>query len=141
VRLIRDRGHAIGNHSYRHPSATFWCLPRSAIALEIDRCTAIIGKERYFRAPVGMKNPAVHPILAERDMRLIGWSVRGFDTVTKDPDRVVARILPRVKPGAIIVMHQGRPQSVLCLERLIAALQRDGYSFAIPADDRLKMNK
>src|SRR5207253_4170248 len=35
----------------------------------------------YFRAPVGMKNPAVHPLLASRAMLLIGWTARGFDTV------------------------------------------------------------
>ncbi len=141
VRSILERGQAIGNHSQTHPSATFWCLPPFAIASEIDACNAVLGMQRYFRAPVGMKNPSVHPLLAERSMRLIGWSARGFDTVIRDPNRVAAHILPRVQPGAIIVMHQGRPHSVRCLERIINALHQDGYSLVIPSDDRLKTKR
>lgn len=141
VRSILERGHTIGNHSQTHPSATFWCLPPSVIASEIDRCTAVLGRRLHFRAPVGMKNPAVHPLLAERGMRLIGWSARGFDTVTSDPDRVAARILPRVQPGAIIVIHQGRPHSVACLKRVVDALRQADYAFVIPSEDRLKTNR
>jgi len=138
---IEAGGHTIGNHSYSHPSAFFWCLPPADIAAQIDRCNAIIGAARWFRAPVGMKNPAVHPALLQRGMGLIGWSVRGFDTVTADPERVTARIVPRIAPGAIIVMHQGRPHSVACITRVVDELQRAGYAFVIPADDRLKTNR
>jgi peptidoglycan/xylan/chitin deacetylase (PgdA/CDA1 family) len=141
VQAIVSAGHSIGNHSYSHPSATFWCLPRAMIAAEIERCNEVLGAQRFFRAPVGMKNPGVHPALEQRNMRLIGWTVRGFDTVTANPDRVVARIVPCVEPGAIIVMHQGRPNSAASIERVIADLQSQGYSFVIPSDDRLKTNK
>jgi peptidoglycan/xylan/chitin deacetylase (PgdA/CDA1 family) len=138
---ITAAGHTIGNHSYSHPSATFWCLPPSWIAHEIDECNAMLGKQRYFRAPVGMKNPAVHPLLAERGMMLIGWTARGFDSVRTDPDRVAGRILPRIKAGAIIVMHQGRPHSLACIERVINDLRGAGYAFVIPAEERLKANR
>src|SRR5947208_3313153 len=84
IRAIIERGHGIGNHSHTHPSGTFWCLPPAAIARQIDDCAASIPPTRWFRAPVGMKNPGVHPALRRRDMRLIGWSVRGFDTVGDD---------------------------------------------------------
>jgi len=83
----------------------------------------------------------VHPLLAARGMRLIGWSVRGFDTVGHDPARVAARIVPRVRPGTIIVMHQGRGHSVSSLERVIDELLAGGYSFVVPSDDRLKTNR
>ncbi len=141
VRAIAAAGHSIGNHSQTHPSVTFWCLPPVSIATEIDQCNTVLGAQRYFRAPVGMKNPAVHPALADRGMRLIGWSVRGFDTVTTDAERVAGRIVPRVQPGAIIVMHQGRPQSVACLERVVDDLKRAGYSLVVPSEDRLKTNR
>lgn len=141
VRSILAGGHAIGNHSYSHPSATFWCLPVPQIAAEIDQCNAVLGAQRYFRAPVGMKNPAVHPLLAERKMRLIGWSIRAFDTVTDDPARVAARIASGTRPGAIIVLHQGRSHSLACIDRVIQDLEKDGYAFVIPADDRLKANR
>jgi len=141
VKAIVAAGHSIGNHSYTHPSAAFWCLPPGWIEEEIDRCTAAIGAVSHFRAPVGMKNPAVHPLLAARGMRLIGWSVRGFDTVSDDPARVAGRIVPEVRPGAIVVMHQGLPQSPRCMERVIDDLQRAGYAFVVPGADRLKTKR
>jgi peptidoglycan/xylan/chitin deacetylase (PgdA/CDA1 family) len=141
LRAIVDAGHTIGNHSYTHPSATFWCLPAPWIEEEIDRCNAVLGPVRHFRAPVGMKNPAVHPALAKRDMRLIGWTARGFDSVTADAERVAARIVPRVEPGGIVVMHQGLPQSLQCIERVVDDLQRAGYAFVVPDDARLKTNR
>lgn len=141
IGAITRAGHTIGNHSFSHPSATFWCLPPSWIAREIDQCNAVLGNRRYFRAPVGMKNPAVHPLLARRDMRLIGWTARGFDSVRADPDRVAARIVPRIRPGAIIVMHQGRPHSLACIERVISDLNAAGYTFGLPAEDRLKAKR
>jgi peptidoglycan/xylan/chitin deacetylase (PgdA/CDA1 family) len=118
-------------HSATHPSATFWCLGPRRLEEEI-----VDG--RWFRAPVGMKNPFVHPILEWRGMRLIGWSVRGFDAFGNDVERVVRRIVPRVRPGAIIVLHQGRPMSLRCIERVVDELQRRGYAFVVPEDGRLR---
>lgn len=141
VAAIRREGHGVENHSHTHPSAFFWCLPPADLGAEIDRCSEVIGKSRRFRAPVGMKNPAVHPILAARGMRLIGWSVRGFDTLTIDPGRVASRIVPRVVPGGIVVMHQGRTQSVQCIGRVVDELLRSGYSFVVPEDERLKTKR
>ena len=164
VRAITDGGHTIGNHSQTHPSATFWCLPAPWIANEIDGCNAVLGRplnpslspqagrgcrdaageglsQLCFRAPVGMKNPAVHPLLAERGMILAGWTARGFDTVRAEPERVAGRIMARIEPGAIIVMHQGRPHSLACIERVIADVRRAGYAFVVPAASRLKAKR
>jgi peptidoglycan/xylan/chitin deacetylase (PgdA/CDA1 family) len=141
VRSILAAGHTIGNHSYTHPSATFWCLPAPWIEKEIDRCNAVLGSVSIFRAPVGMKNPAVHPALAKRGMRLIGWTARGFDSVTPHAGRVAARIVPRAQPGAIIVMHQGLPHSLQCIGRVVDDLQKAGYAFVVPDDARLNTNR
>jgi peptidoglycan/xylan/chitin deacetylase (PgdA/CDA1 family) len=141
VRSILAAGHTIGNHSYTHPSATFWCLPAPWIEEEIDRCNAVIGHVPYFRAPVGMKNPAVHPALAARGMRLIGWTARGFDGVEAEAEKVAARIVPQAQPGAIIVMHQGLPQSLQCIERVVDELQGVGYAFVVPEGSRLNTKR
>ena len=137
TRAILDRGHTIANHSDTHPSAMFWCLSPRAIAREIDGGVS----SHWFRAPVGMKNPFVHPALRRRGMRLIGWSVRGFDTVGDDVERVVRRIVPHVFPGAIVVVHQGRVMSARCIPRVVGELRARGYSFVIPDDARLKTKR
>lgn len=143
VHEIARRGHTLANHSHTHPSASFWCLPPGRIAREIDGCNRALtsitgGKPRWFRAPVGMKNFFVHPALARRDMRLIGWTARGFDAVSSDAEEILGRILPHLRPGAILVMHQGREHSPRVLEHLIGAVRERGYAFVIPPDDALR---
>jgi peptidoglycan-N-acetylglucosamine deacetylase len=143
VEEMLARGHSVANHSETHPAGSFWCSPPARIATEIDSCnaalTAITGATpRWFRAPVGMKNPFVHPALARRRMRLIGWTARAFDAVVSDPEEIVARIVPRLRPGAIIVLHQGRAHSLPSLARVIEAAQERGYTFVIPDDAQLR---
>jgi peptidoglycan/xylan/chitin deacetylase (PgdA/CDA1 family) len=143
ARMMLDRGHSLANHSQTHPSASFWCLLPGRVSDEIEACnrslTAVTGSTpRWFRAPVGHKNPFVHPALTRRGMRLIGWTARGFDAVMSDPDEVLQRILPKVKPGAILVLHQGREHSLRVLERVIVALKERGYAFVIPDDAQLR---
>lgn len=140
---ILRRGHSLANHSQTHPAGSFWCSPPRRLANEIDGCnraiSALTGQPaRWFRAPVGMKNPAVHPTLDRRGMRLIGWTARGFDAVRSDPEEVLSRILPHIRSGAIIVLHQGREHSLRVLEHVIVALGERGYSFVIPEDEQLR---
>lgn len=143
VQEIMRRGHSLANHSHTHPAGSFWCSLPGRVALEIDDCNRALSKAtgsapRWFRAPVGIKNPAVHPLLDRRGMRLIGWSARGFDTFVQDPDVVLTRLLPNVSPGAILMLHQGREHSLRILERVIIALKERGYSFVIPDDEQLR---
>lgn len=138
---IRAAGHEVANHSASHPGGTFWCLPPSRIAREIDRCSV---STRYFRAPVGLKNFFVHPALERRRMELVGWTVRGLDTVSRDADAVAARILREVKPGAIILLHEGRRTATdpdfhpRCLERTLAALTKANYRCILPRPELLR---
>lgn len=143
VREIAARGHSVANHSHTHPSGTFWCLLPGRVAEEIARCNdalkrALGASPRWFRAPVGMKNPFVHLALRRHGMRLIGWTARGFDGVLTDVNEIVARILPKLTPGAIIVMHQGREHSLRALESVIVALKDRGYELVIPDDAQLR---
>lgn len=143
MRAIVARGHTVANHTHTHPAGSFWCALPGRVAAELDACNHALARvtgsaSRWFRAPVGMKNPAVHPALARRNMRLIGWTARGFDAVVQDPEQILARILPELRPGAIIVLHQGREHSLRVLERVIVALKERGYAFIVPEDEQLR---
>ena len=136
VREIVARGHSVANHSHTHPSASFWALPPERIRREIAMCNdairSITGSlPELFRAPVGMKNPFVHPALGA--MTLVGWSARAFDTTTNDPEMVLRRLRPDVRPGAILLLHQGRERSLEIITRVVDALQTEGFSFVIPS--------
>ena len=50
--------------------------------------------------------PSATPTVAKAlGLTVVGWTVRGFDTVDASPERVVKRIARRLKPGAIILLH------------------------------------
>lgn len=142
MEIVR-RGHTLANHSMTHPQASFWCAPAGMVGREIDGCSRVLQETtgeapRWFRAPVGHKNFNVHPALKRRQMRLIGWTARGFDAIKSDADEIVRRILPHLRPGAIIVLHQGRAHSLRVLEHVIVSMKERGYAFVIPQDAQLR---
>jgi peptidoglycan/xylan/chitin deacetylase (PgdA/CDA1 family) len=146
---ILTRGHEIANHTYSHPSGTFWMAGPRRIALEIDLAAELLSAApdrpaRFFRAPVGLKNLFVHPELYHRGLALVGWSVRGLDTVRRDAAQVASRIVRNIKPGAIVVLHEGhrsesRPEfNPQCLELTLSGLAEQGYRCVLPRSDQLR---
>lgn len=149
---ILAQGHTLANHTHNHPSRAFWVAGPAKTAREIDACAETLRTlpERpalYFRAPVGFKNMFTHPALARRGLTFIGWSVRGLDTVKREPARVAERVERGAKPGAIIVLHEGhRTESlpgfnVRCLELVLQRLSSRGYRFVLPQPEQLRAGK
>ncbi len=138
----RAAGHTLANHTHTHPSSRFWWLLPAALRRELDACNEALSRagvsvQRWFRSPVGLKHVFLHRELAARGMRLIAWSVRGRDGISSDPEAVARRVLRQVHPGAIVVLHEGKPRSVEGILRVIEELQRLGYAFVIPTDEQL----
>ncbi len=152
VAEIVRRGHEVGNHTLNHPQAAFWCLGPGRMEREIGGCSDVLrditGHEPHlFRAPVGHVNPFVHGAAARRGLQIVGWSARGFDGVDRhaaDPAAVVARILDGLRPGAIILLHEGRrgpdgaAVNVRAVERLLAALADRRWRAVVPPEHRLR---
>jgi peptidoglycan/xylan/chitin deacetylase (PgdA/CDA1 family) len=146
---ILAQGDAVANHTHTHPRLTFWCASARRIRREIDRCaetlrTADDRPAFFFRAPVGMVNPFVHPALARRGLTLIGWSARGLDTVKRDAGEVAERLEKAATPGAILLLHEGQraesdPEfNPRCLELTLQRLAAKGYRFVIPRPEQLR---
>lgn len=140
VREMLRRGHEIGNHSYSHPEKWFWALPPRAMRAQIDRAQAVLGAmagrpPRWFRAVVGMANPFVAAALKPLGLTRVAWCARGFDAREADPARVVARIARGLRPGAIVLLHEGAPhgRSVAIVEAVLEHLAAQGYGCVLPA--------
>lgn len=149
ITAILTRGHEIANHTYTHPSGTFWMAGPRRIAKEIDLCAELLRTApdrpaRFFRAPVGLKNLFVHPELEARGLALVGWSIRGLDTIRRNSGDVANRILGAARPGAIVVLHEGHrvesdPEfNPRCLEQTLTALAEKGYRCVIPRPEQLR---
>ncbi len=145
ARQIAAEGHTLGNHTQTHPSNNFWCATPSRIGSEIDGCVAALllanaPFERYFRPPVGIRNPFLDPQLSSRGMDLVLWNARGLEGGGRDTDAALARIAQRIKPGAILVSHEAGPRAVgrvEYVERLLDHLADEDYTCVIPPRDSL----
>jgi peptidoglycan/xylan/chitin deacetylase (PgdA/CDA1 family) len=104
-------GHDIENHSQRHRH-NFSLLGPGGMSAEISRAQEgilqITGSlPRFFRAPAGLRNPFLDPILTRLQLRLASWTRRGFDTVTTNADTVFRRLADPLQGGDILLLHDG----------------------------------
>ncbi|NEV62074.1 polysaccharide deacetylase family protein [Thiorhodococcus minor] len=109
VAAIRSAGHAVENHSYSHRH-DFSLLGPWRMRADLERAQALLARlageaPRFFRAPAGLRNPFLEPVLARLGLRLASWSRRGFDTRESEPKRVLARLESGLAPGAILLLH------------------------------------
>ncbi|MCY7353743.1 MAG: polysaccharide deacetylase family protein [Lysobacter sp.] len=139
IREIVRRGHTLGNHSAMHPSAWFWALGPRRMREEIARCQTILRDitgvpPRWFRAVVGMANPFVAASLKKHGLARVAWNARGFDAVAADPVSVVARIERGLRPGAIVLLHEGagHGRNVDMIALLLQRLDALGYRSVLP---------
>jgi len=140
---IKDEGHIIGNHSFSHH---FWFdmwSPAKMIAdmkemnKEVNRATGL--EPQLFRPPYGVINPNLAAAIKRTKYNPIGWSVRSFDTSIKDKQKLLSRIMTKVKPGDIILLHDSMEITAAILPELIQQLTSKGYKIA-PLDKMLNIS-
>jgi len=136
---IVRRGHGIGNHSQTHPSARFWALGPQRMAAEIGQAQRMLADiagapPRWFRSVAGHTNPFVAAPLRAHGLARVAWSARGYDAVDGDPVRVLQRIGRGLRPGAIVLLHEGAAhgRSVEIVEAALCLLAEHGYATAEP---------
>ncbi len=110
-REIVRRGHAVENHTEHHRHH-FALMGRCGLMRELQAAqqtlTGITGQPPlFFRAPAGLRNPFLDPVLARLGLRLASWSARGFDTRVEDAGRVEKSLLRGLRAGAILLLHDG----------------------------------
>jgi peptidoglycan/xylan/chitin deacetylase (PgdA/CDA1 family) len=138
VAEIVRRGHAVGVHGHVHDRLfSFRSLGRvrADLACAVRVATEATGQTpQLFRPPVGQTNPVIARAARELNLTIVGWSVRGRDGIRADPERVVARVVPKLRDGAIVLLHDAAerddriPAAVAALPRVLAALRERGLA-------------
>ncbi|SIQ61604.1 Peptidoglycan/xylan/chitin deacetylase, PgdA/CDA1 family [Aromatoleum tolulyticum] len=122
AREIVARGHAVENHSEHHLK-TFSLRGPRWLAREIgaaqDTIAEVCGRvPRFFRAPAGLRNPFLEPVLARLDLQLASWTRRAYDTRNGDADAVASRLLGgrdgKMRSGDILLLHDGNAARTPC---------------------------
>lgn len=111
TREIVRRGHSVQNHSFGHRHHFALLGPRG-FAAEIGRAQAVLADltgcaPHGFRAPAGLRNPLLDPVLHRLNLQLVSWTRRGFDTRDPDPARVLQRLTTKLAAGDILLLHDG----------------------------------
>jgi peptidoglycan/xylan/chitin deacetylase (PgdA/CDA1 family) len=118
---------AIGDHTYTHPLLT--ALSPADITSQIERTKqkieATIGQPVYlFRPPYGAHGPTVDGIVKQLGLLEIMWSVDSQDSLGADWAGIIRNVEAGLYPGAIILMHENRGQTIRALTTLLPELHR-----------------
>lgn len=143
VKQIADAGHDVGNHSDTHPHLPK--LEKSKITAQIDDCNKKIelaGAPRptLFRPPYGDYNNDVVEATNELGMHCIQWDVDSLDWKDPSADEMVKRIKSKIKPGSIILMHNGAKNTPEALPKIIDEIKAEGYQIVPISEIIMKEN-
>ncbi len=131
VKMIDREGHTIGNHSYSH-SAWFDLFSTRRMVGELRKTKDLIhlctGKTpRYFRPPYGVMNPMLSRAVKSLELTPVCWSLRSYDTVLDDSVNIMKKLILKLEPGSIILLHDRTVFVQNHLDALIRNISEQGF--------------
>ncbi|CQR56907.1 xylanase/chitin deacetylase [Paenibacillus riograndensis SBR5] len=146
LKLIKDRGGIIGNHSWDH--IVLKDKPYAEVKKQIEDVQKIVKEitgeaPHFFRPPHGAGGDVGKKIAAENGLLYMTWSVGSLDWEMKEKDtnktaKLITNVTDQLHSGSNILMHE-LPWTVEALDTLLTTLEGKGYSFADPRSIELKM--
>jgi len=105
VKKVAESGHAIGNHSFSHPS--FALISGHERRKQIRECERAISPYgfRIFRPPHGHQNISSRFDALLLRYKVVTWSVASEDWASNDVEMLVERLNRKIQPGSIILLH------------------------------------
>ncbi len=138
-RIVQD-GHEVGNHTYNHRILPF--LSKANIRNEVTSTHQLIAdllnvQPVFLRPPNGLFTERALDTVEQLGYRAVVGDVFPIDFARPGPEIITRRVLRRVQPGSIIILHDGyvgrfdrdKSQTVLALDGLIPRLYEQGYEF------------
>jgi len=140
ARQVVKEGHVVGNHTYHHVKLHFAGPQRIRTQLKkthetIESITGVAA--RSFRAPHGYRSPFLISIILDMSYTVFGWTFGVFDTAKPGVEKIRRRVRKRLRPGAIVLLHDGdgydpegdRMQTAAALPGIISDARQAGYEF------------
>ncbi len=129
--MIADSGNEIGNHTYSHLNLEKSPLPDDVS--DILRGQEVIEQDSHqrpslLRPPGGALNVPVIKKIQQLGYTIIYWNIDPQDWRTgATPEEIINNVMTNIRPGAIILMHEGKPQTLKALPELIDDIKKQGY--------------
>jgi peptidoglycan-N-acetylglucosamine deacetylase len=104
---VAEAGHAIGNHSWNHPS--FPELARRERIRQVRDCQRVLAPygRRLFRPPYGHQDLASRLDIAWLRYNVVAWNIDAGDWESLDVGEVTDRVLHEIRPGSVVLFHDG----------------------------------
>ncbi len=129
---LARNGMEVANHSYSH--AAMPTLKRHEVMRELMQTSAcvqdITGRApAFFRPPGGRSSDSVLAAVGALGMRACMWTVNAREAELRSARAVYDEVVGQVRPGAVVLMHNGPTATTKALPEIIVALRRKGYEF------------
>lgn len=132
LRELRD-GDVLGDHTWSHPNLAAGGDVRGQLASTLAAIRQVTGYTPCIvRPPYGAYNGGTISIARSLGLATVTWNVDPTDWATPGTGAIVARVLAQVRPGSIILSHDGggyRGQTLAAYPQIISALRSRGYRF------------
>lgn len=130
VARIHAEGHVLGNHSYWH-GKLFDLQTAGAIKAELQHTNDALEqitsrRPRFFRPPYGVTNPMVATAVRKLGYTTVGWTIRSFDTVSKDSEALLAKVTRKLQAGDVILFHDYSEAMIAMLPRFLKHVANTG---------------
>ena len=142
---VRDAGHAVGNHTFNHPTLALCSTERvkeelrlcheASQAADIEYST--VDGASLMRCPWGRRRPGTLRAVKSAGYMPVQWSITGWDWAErKTADDIAGRCL-KAREGDVILLHDGvhtepradRSKSVYATRQVLEQLGAEGYEF------------
>lgn len=131
VKALTAAGHEVCNHSDTHPHMPK--LSPAEMQKQITSCNNKIKSATgvspiLFRPPYGDYDNTLVKTVSDLGMYAIQWDVDSLDWKDPTPQQIVQRVTSKVKPGSIVLFHNGAKNTPAALPTVLQTLQSQGYS-------------
>ncbi len=139
TRMLKE-GSEIGNHSYSHK----WLnrLSREEFERELNKTQEEVQKAtgftpKLFRPTYGGYSDRLK---SYTDLYFVLWDVDSRDWKVKSKDKILRNVLPNVKDGSIVLMHDNHAYAANAIETVVKSLKDKGYKF-VTVSELLELKK
>ena len=137
VRRMAAEGQTIGNHTYSHPDMS-QIATEDAFRQELEKneslYRSITGEEmaKLYRPPQGKYCQSNLQMAQQLGYHTVFWSLAYVDWYQDDQptkEEAFSKLLPRVHPGAVVLLHSTSSTNGAILDELLSQWESQGYTF------------
>ena len=142
VQRMVAEGHTVGNHTWHHPDMSA-IADRASFEQELqaveEKYQQLTGQTmaKYYRPPQGKYSEKNLEMACDMGYRTFFWSLAYVDWYAdRQPTAQQAfdKLLPRIHPGAIVLLHSTSATNAAILDELLSKWEEMGYAFGKISD-------